>query len=427
MYSNRRPYYGLKLSIADFFREPVRYLKQSNTQESMMEKPYLTDEYPKMHLKLPDFTFKSKKRHSFLGPIASGIPYGGLAMIDFGDANCWWGITRTSYCIKEPIIITLIADYFFTAEFNFTAQIVKDTMGVTLTQLPGYKAGARDKQDYLLTLPENANGSVTICGFASTHTLISQTFETVVAGMPVGIYLSGGGLVARERGQENPAIVTKSSYGEKGDDCGCISFTSSCDPCVGTTIMTWDDSTSADTIAQSSSVSVAVNDGLGPYSWSVSGVGFTLGSTQTGGGQNTLVSDASACGTATITVTDTCGGSTTGYVRCTTGQWVLKDNTCPIPGPATDGDWTRVEGKDKVIITVAGKWWHNYGDNLDCMTKCGVHAYGCNECITSWTCSDWSAAYVNCKSWECIQAQCASGFYGYCMGVSLMNHYEWEC
>jgi hypothetical protein len=92
------------------------------------------------------------------------------------------------------------------------------------------EAYAWDKQDYQLTFPDDANGSVTVCGFASTRTLVSQTFETVVAGMPVGIRLIGGALVPIERGQGKPATLLKSVYGDKGDDCGCITLSSSCAP-----------------------------------------------------------------------------------------------------------------------------------------------------------------------------------------------------
>jgi hypothetical protein len=216
------------MSTTDFFREPVRYLKESNTQESMMEKPYLEDEYPKMHLGLPDFKFKPKEIPSIFGPIADGDPFPGLAMIDFGDAKCSWRITNVDYCTEGPVIITMKADYLWHAEFEFVAGIAADSIGVSLAQLGPTEASGWDEQDYLLTFPEDANGSVTVCGSASTHTLVSQTFETVVAGMPVGIHLIGGALLPIERGQSKPATLLKSVYGDKGDNCGCITLSSSC-------------------------------------------------------------------------------------------------------------------------------------------------------------------------------------------------------
>jgi len=228
MFTNRRPYYELKMSTTDFFREHVRYLKESNSKESMMEKPYLEDEYPKMHLKLPGFKFKPKEIPSIFGPIADGDPPTGIAIIDFGEANCGWDITRVSYCTEGPVVITMSANYLWHAEFNFIAQIASDTIGVSLSRLVESAAASSDKQDYLLTFQANARGSVTVCGFASTHTLVSQIFETVVAGMPVGIRFIDGALVPLEKGQGKPATLLKSFYGDKGDSCGCITFSSSC-------------------------------------------------------------------------------------------------------------------------------------------------------------------------------------------------------
>ena len=55
-YSARRPYQKIKKSLTDFFKEPVRFLKESNRKESVFEKPYMDDypEYQAMHLDLPN-------------------------------------------------------------------------------------------------------------------------------------------------------------------------------------------------------------------------------------------------------------------------------------------------------------------------------------------------------------------------------------
>ena len=64
-----------------------------------------------------------------------------------------------------------------------------------------------------------------------------------------------------------------------------------------------------------------------PYNWSVSGTGFHFNSASGPTAATTnadletlqLWADDTACGTATITVTDNCEGTDTDYVRCTTG------------------------------------------------------------------------------------------------------------
>ena len=312
MFSNRRPYYGLKLSIADFFREPVRYLKQSNTQESMLEKPYLVDEYPKMHLNLPGFQHKPKERPGFSRPIAVGAQGGGVAYIDFGEADCHWEIVRAEGCLSEPIIITMSAEHFFHAEFDFVAQIAKDTIGVTLSQLPGTEAFGWDDQDYKLTFPEDASGSVTICGFASTNTLISQTFEVVVAGMPVGLRFVGGGLTTTEHGQQGPASLLKSSYGTKGANCGCIEISSDCEEeeeecsCTTESIGYTTQQMSVDEVQ-----TLTVTDSVGEcvYDWEISSGGGSL-SSSTGTSVDYTAPSANAECASNPTITLSVGGDT---------------------------------------------------------------------------------------------------------------------
>jgi len=73
-------------------------------------------------------------------------------------------------------------------------------------------------------------------------------------------------------------------------------------------------------IDRNSSVEISVIGGFPPYTWEVSGTGFSVLSSTTYR-MNTLSADNTACGSATITVTDKYGDICTGFVRCTTGQW----------------------------------------------------------------------------------------------------------
>jgi len=75
-------------------------------------------------------------------------------------------------------------------------------------------------------------------------------------------------------------------------------------------------------IAPDSSIPLTVSGGCAPYTWSVSGTGFTLETEgEPTGPINTLYADGSACGAATITVIGCDGTQIAGYVRSTTGQW----------------------------------------------------------------------------------------------------------
>jgi len=85
-------------------------------------------------------------------------------------------------------------------------------------------------------------------------------------------------------------------------------------------------------IDRGNSLPVNVSANGTPLTWSVSGNGFTLEYEETEGTANVLYADATASGTATITITDCEGNIAIGYVRCTTGSWVGKTNDCQMPG-----------------------------------------------------------------------------------------------
>jgi len=105
--------------------------------------------------------------------------------------------------------------------------------------------------------------------------------------------------------------------------------------CEETPNVAYDDANSDDTIDRNGTATIVVKDGCPPFSWSVSGTGFSIPASSEGR-TNILSADDTACGTATITVTDHCGDSCSGYVRGTEGQWVLKSiGTCVISGVGT--------------------------------------------------------------------------------------------
>ena len=81
-------------------------------------------------------------------------------------------------------------------------------------------------------------------------------------------------------------------------------------------------------IDRNSSVEISVIGGFPPYTWSVSGNGFSLSLNETEGSSNALIADSTACGAATIEVIDNYGVPVTGYVRCTAGQWVDESVLC---------------------------------------------------------------------------------------------------
>jgi len=95
----------------------------------------------------------------------------------------------------------------------------------------------------------------------------------------------------------------------------------------------YDDDTSDDTIDREDIATIAVTGGCPPYAWSVEGTGFwfdaeyTLTEIESNAISIILYADETACGAATITVTDFCEDSCDGGVRCTEGEWSILE-TC---------------------------------------------------------------------------------------------------
>lgn len=223
----------------------------------------------------------------------------------------------------------------------------------------------------------------------------------------------------------------------------------------------WDYVNSAHTIDQDDSVDVYITDDLGtggPYTWSVEGGCFNLDEAETVGLQNTLNSDADACGPAVITVTGCDGTEITGTVRCTEGEWVHKTPfQCPIPGPFSNDlgydYFDRIEGLYKVeqffdiceITTTRGcyQWEALYAPDDPCDTVVG------NTCDSWESCIDFDNSLCDALSnytgsvacppldathWKCTwptKSDCAEenppDVGCVCYDIGDHDYYEWEC
>ncbi len=103
-----------------------------------------------------------------------------------------------------------------------------------------------------------------------------------------------------------------------------------CCTAPGYIAMTFDDASTPDTVAKNNSISVFVQDGCGPYTWSLLGAstGFSLGSASTSGVSNTLSLANTNCGGvgghvayATIQVVDDCGTTVSFRINAADGTW----------------------------------------------------------------------------------------------------------
>jgi hypothetical protein len=115
------------------------------------------------------------------------------------------------------------------------------------------------------------------------------------------------------------------------------------------------------------------------YSWSVSGTGFhfdsasgpTTATTNADLEKLQLWADGTACGPATIIVTDLCEGNDEQYVRCTNGHWVLVENiscgTLDCCGGTCFSEFYCIQGKYRYMDSwvggnLMGTRWHPAGN-----------------------------------------------------------------
>lgn len=148
-----------------------------------------------------------------------------------------------------------------------------------------------------------------------------------------------------------------------------------------------------ETIDQSETVTVLVTGGKSPYEWSVDGTGFELAQAATSSGSNKLASGDSACGPATIEVTDDAGQKVIGYVRCNEGQWVrIKiDHSC-------NWGWN----SSVWCESTEGKYFYRvyaaHGAHSPCVESC-IHFYcAYNPCDYCHLCGTPSEQYIHIGS-----------------------------
>jgi hypothetical protein len=237
-----------------------------------------------------------------------------------------------------------------------------------------------------------------------------------------------------------PVTLTAQTYG--GAYCSTTALVLACPP---PNPVEWDWDLSAETVAPSSSCLIAVENGVGPYQWQVSGTGFSLAKASTDGRSNTLITAADACGTAIITVTDFCDDETQGEVRCTDGQWdPYTPVSCVIPGEVNDAPGTRIEGGWKQL-----QGYTNYGlsSTGGCPSGLNCTATGCRDgtclegvgCDTTWGCTE-CITFHGCdtkytcpgKWWLCMRLQCpppdeADWMEKYCYCAQGLSLWRWNC
>jgi hypothetical protein len=190
------------------------------------------------------------------------------------------------------------------------------------------------------------------------------------------------------------------------------------------------DPNNPDIMGRNSSVEISIIGGIPPYTWDVTGMGFILSEEVTKGLTNTLIANDTACGTATIIVTDKGGAICTGYARCTAGSWAKKEAVyaCGFGGSCFFHQYNCTTAKE--VISGYKKWefpanngYCAYGETCDLNSVNWDLDVGGGACISPVTYPPPCGSPKDCHDGSCTgtmsdEAGCVHRKYVY---------YEWEC
>jgi len=404
-------------SIIQFYKNPERYLYQSLEIESQFEKPYNHDSYRSRHLDLPRQEWPSYE------PGAVGSVGGGgwnTQVEDADDGEC------------GPCVI-------FTP--NTPSQDdCSDGLNWLVAQVCTHYGPSEVLPDVTLTITDylgdiESHGPGIISGDMS---------GTIYFGPESGDHMIGIEMVD---GAHNI--------------CSAMSPRFTCSQgCPPLTAISWDDSTSAETIARSDSCAIAVLDGTPPYHWIISGTGFSLTYSHTDGTINELNADNTACGICTITVTDVCGGTVTDYIRCTTGTWAHKsayDDTCVETGSGyweenvgsyaarhyndngyfrqeqvTNWEWEKTSpvGTTACLYESTGYWdgYDTVQEECAVIVAANCPNVGVEDCVIDSIYNYWlSRDNVWCSFALDNPPNMGANNVCRCVCIDSLKYYEWEC
>jgi len=187
-----------------------------------------------------------------------------------------------------------------------------------------------------------------------------------------------------------------------------------------------------DTIAPGSKEAVAVSGKSPPFSWSVSGAGFSLGDPKEPDPHSRikiLEAEPEACGPATIKVTDKYENFIEAEVRCTNGTWGDPTGGCILPGKgSTRGSGYLIKGKYKQTQrtkNISG-WYFSWGEcsgkngDSGCATNPDCDpAFGCEPCL--------KPDYIPCINAGYARTECPPSCRAWSTCNTELYYQEWIC
>jgi hypothetical protein len=262
-----------KASVSSFYSADVRFLKEIIGKESEFEKPYLDEDYRKMHF---DF------------PTPDWPPFPGFSMPEIPGPS-----EKASACAivcYEPL----------------------------------------DCDEPIWCHPSIWCGGdldCTLCHWEVEGAALGYSVHQMTKGWTWGIDVWLDATLVESDGKALIKICMK-------DPCGNICcHESEIDCCVPEVPLTFDDANTADTIAPNGTITISVLGGTPPFIWTTTSTGYTFTTTITSVRQNNLTSDSGTCGVdydavASLKITDACGVEVTTKIRNTGGEWNAGTENC---------------------------------------------------------------------------------------------------
>lgn len=407
---SRKPYLTLKSSVAELFKAETRYLKTSSQKESVFEKPYYDYEYRTMHLKIPRPDWPTWRLPPWkLGKWRTFGDVGGGALPIYKCNGCLLDADPTFDCVKDPVEIHAARWCTDTPRTGTDRLFERKGIPQGSKVAPGTFVGGVSAGDTALRVyaEKGSIKSFNIGAWAYIAPSVAVWVDpTIVEHRICGLMIDGGG---------NRCIACADVK------CGC----DCANPPAAFKIDSYDS-----TIAPGGSAYVTVSGGCEPYSYSVSGTGYTASGTGTVG---TISSASGTCGVhygpiATVTARDLCGTEKTCVIRNTGGSWVQKSTTVVIEG---SGSLVSGSFPDCIYATC----------NFELITENKKQTQNIWSCVTGGTMCDGGTLQARCETGICAgvggcgNSKVIFGYplctcdaiFSYCFIQGSAIYYEWEC
>ncbi len=253
MASSKKPYTGLKISASKFYSERTRFLKEQMGKESELEKPYAGADRMLMHLDLPlpdwggPVNHPDNRRTNLRAPHIRIKRFGPLAIprvtAVFGSSckSCTVVCNEPTECGDS---IDCYAAIFCTGDATGFGRDTKWDVSVPVGEVIEVAPGG-------------------------------ESFPSI------SVFVNGDKVIN---------VVEICLIDGLGHRC-CVTVELECCDCGSSNPLVFDSAVTDDTIAPGGTSAVGISGGCPPYTWSVSGTGYTIPATTTGL-TNTLTSAA---------------------------------------------------------------------------------------------------------------------------------------